>query len=103
MRQCVGAAVVKTLEMGSRDRYPDIADLDIGLFLCVDDRFADALLDREHVDDLPLADAPRRGLTHSENANLIIRATFGDNDADLGGADLKSDKNLFVRHRREKG
>jgi hypothetical protein len=93
-----GAAVIKARQMRSGDRDPDVADLNVRLVLGIENRFTDALGDGLHVDDLSLAHATRRGLSHSKNTDLIVSPGLGNDDADLRCSDLESHKDLLVGH-----
>ena len=98
MRQDMDAAVVQAPEVSSRDGDPDVAYLDVGLLLGIEDRLPNTFGGRRHIDDFTLANPTGRGFPYPKDADLVLGSSLGNNDTDLRGADLESDKDLVAGH-----
>ena len=94
------SAIVKTLQMRSGDGNVNAPDHDIAFLFGIDYRFVHAFHGSFKIDDLPFADAARWRLADPEDFERAIGAAFADNHADFRGANLKTNHQVVVRHRR---
>src|SRR5437773_3030948 len=91
-RQHHTPAVIETLNVRSSDTDVNAPNHDVAFLFGIDHRFVNALHGRFKINDFAFAHATRWRLANTENFDRAIGPSFPDNDANFGGAYLKTNQ-----------